>query len=406
MSWQKRGTACPAKGEDLMGLDLNRGMYVVALVASSGMYGLDAAEPAVGGNAGIAPELQPFVDDGTVAGVVVLAADKDNVLSIDTVGYADLAARKPMRPDSLFWIASQSKPVTGTALMMLVDEGKVNVEDPVETYLPEFAGQQVGVKTDDGQVRLQKPKHPITVRNILTHTSGLPFQSPEEHPTLDGLRLRDAVRTYAKLSLDFEPDTEYQYSNAGINTAGRIIEVVSGMPYEEFLDKRLFEPLGMTDTTFWPSREQLGRLAKSYGPNRDKTGLKETTIGQLHYPLDDRTCRYPMPAGGLFSTAADVARFCQMILNGGELDGRRYLSEEAVRRMTSEQTPDAVNAQYGFGWGTGGGGYGHGGAFKTDMHIDPKLAESPDMGRVFFQGFQTGAAVTVRSIRLSSHPAL
>src|ERR1700730_12075761 len=118
----------------------------------------------------------------------------------------------------------------------------------------------------------------------------------------------------------FEPDTKYQYSNAGINTAGRIIEIVSGMPYEEFLDKRLFEPLGMKDTTFWPDEEQLTRLAKSYKPNSDKSGLEETTVAQLKYPLNDRK-RQPMPAGGLFSTAADVGRFCQMILNGGTYKG-------------------------------------------------------------------------------------
>ena len=143
--------------------------------------------------------------------------------------------------------------------------------------------------------------------------------------------------------MQFEPDSKYQYSNAGINTAGRIIEVVSGMPYEEFLDKRLFGPLGMKDTTFWPNEEQLQRLAKSYKPNADKTGLEEITIGQLKYPLSDRK-RQPMPAGGLFSTAADVGRFCQMVLNGGVFDGKRYLSEAAVKQMTSKQTGDAVKA--------------------------------------------------------------
>jgi CubicO group peptidase (beta-lactamase class C family) len=277
-----------------------------------------------------------------------------------------------MRPDSLFWIASQSKPITATALMMLVDEGKVNVDDVVEKYLPEFHGQMVIAEQDADHVLLRPPAHSITVREGLTHTSGLPFSSPMEQPTLDALPLSVRVKSYAMLPLQFEPDARYQYSNEGINTAGRIIEVVSGMPYEDFLQERLFGPLGMTDTTFWPDAEQLKRLAKSYGPNQDRTGLAEVSIGQLHYPLDDRANRFPMPAGGLFSTAADVARFCQMVLNGGQLDGRRYLSEEAVRQMTRKQTPAPLAEEYGFGWGTGAS-FGHGGAFRTTMNIDPRL---------------------------------
>ena len=170
-------------------------------------------------------------------------------------------------------------------------------------------------------------------------------------------------------ALQFEPGSKYQYANAGINTAGRIIEVVSGMPYAEFLDKRLLHPLGMKDTTFWPNKKQIALLAKSYKPNADKNNLEETTVTQLRYPLDDPT-RQPMPAGGLFSTAADVARFCQMILNGGVWEGRRYLSEAAVKEMTSKQTGANVPDGYGLGWSTGGGVFGHGGAYSTNMTID------------------------------------
>lgn len=317
----------------------------------------------------IAAVLQPFVDNHTLAGAVTLVATPDRVLNLETVGYMDIAAKKPMRTDALFWIASQSKPMTATALMMLVDEGKVNVDDPVEKYLPEFKGQWLKSEQDEEHVLLKKPGHPITVKNILSHTSGLPFSSPLEQPTLDVLPLAARVRSYAMLPLEFEPDSKYAYSNAGINTAGRIIEVVSGMPYETFMDQRLFQPLGMKDTTFWPSPKQVQRLAKSYKPNADKTGLEETTITQLRYPLTDRT-RQPMPAGGLFSTAADVARFCQMILNGGTLNGKRYLSEVAVKQMTSKQTAAAVSNEYGFGWNTANGVLGHGGAYATNMTID------------------------------------
>jgi CubicO group peptidase (beta-lactamase class C family) len=319
----------------------------------------------------IAPKLQPFVDQHVLAGAVTLVATKDKVLNLEAVGYADVAAKKPMQTDDLFWIASMSKPITAAAFMMLVDEGKVNVNDPVEKYLPEFKGQMVIVEKDGQHVLLKKPKHPITIKNILSHTSGLPFKSPIETPTLDILPLATRVRSYAMLPLEFEPDTKYQYSNAGINTAGRIIEVVSGMPYETFLEKRLFGPLGMKDTTFYPTRAQIQRIAKSYKPNKDKSGLEETPIGQLKYPLHD-PARQPMPAGGLFSTGADTARFCQMLLNGGKFEGKRYLSEATVKQMTSKQTGERLKQGYGFGFAANGTKFGHGGAYNTNMSIDTK----------------------------------
>src|SRR5262249_2446923 len=238
-------------------------------------------------------------------------------------------------------------------------------------YLPEFKGQWLVVEQDKEHQLLKKPKRSITVCDILNHTSGMPLRSALEEPTLDMVPLRDAVRSYAITPLQFEPGTKYQYSNAGINTAGRIIEVVSGMPYEAFLDRRLFGPLGMKDTTFWPDQGQLGRLAKSYKPTADGKGLEEITITQLHYPLNDRT-RQPMPAGGPFSTAADGGRFCQVVRGGGVAGGKRYLSEDAVRQMTSKQTGDALKEGYGLGWSTGGGTFGHGGAHATNMTIDPK----------------------------------
>ena len=327
------------------------------------------AAPEVKTPADITAALQPFVDHHIMAGAVTLVATKDKVLSLNAVGWADVAANKPMAPDTLFWIASQSKPMTSTALMMLVDEGKVKLDDPVEKYLPEFKGQMYTAEKDADHILLKKPGHPILVRNILSHTSGLPPTSPVENPTLDMLPLAAAVKSYAMSALKFDPDTNWDYSNAGINTAGRIIEVVSGMPYQQFMEDRLFKPLGMKDTTFFPTEEQVQRLAKSY--RADGTGLAETTIIQLFYPLTDRR-RQPMPAGGLFSTASDVARFCQMILSGGTYEGKRYVSESAVNQMTKKETGEALKQSYGFGWGVGGG-FGHGGAYKTDMHVNPQL---------------------------------
>jgi len=320
----------------------------------------------------VAVRLKPFVDRQELAGAVMLVADKDKVLMTEAVGWADIAAKKPMQTDSMFWIASQSKPITTAALMMLVDEGKVNVDDPVEKYLPEFRGQMVLAEKDTEHVLLRRPMHPITVANVLSHTSGLPFKSALEEPTLDLFPLAARVRSYAMTPLEYEPDSKYQYSNAGINTAARILEVVSGMPYEDFLDKRLFQPLGMKDTTFWPSEEQVARIAKSYKPGAGNQGLEETIIDQIYYPLTDRTQRFPMPAGGLFATANDIARFYQMLLGGGQLDGKRYLSEAAVKELTSRQTPPEVNASYGFGFGVGDNSFGHGGAYSTNSEADTK----------------------------------
>lgn len=333
----------------------------------------------------ITKKLEPFVADHTLAGAVVLVSSAEKDLDLEAVGWADLAAKTPMRTDCLFWIASMSKPITATALMMLVDEGKVRLDDPVERYLPEFRGQMRVVERSGDLVVLKKPAHPITVREILSHTSGLIGQSPLEEK-LDSLPLSTTALTYGLSPLEFEPGSKYEYCNPGINTAGRIIEVVSGKPFDTFLKERLFDPLNMKDTTFWPSDDQLKRLAKSYRPNKSNDGLEELEIEQLTYPLGDRTRRFTYPAGGLFSTAADLAAFCRMILNGGAVGGRRLVSESSIRAMTSTQTGSLLGQDgggYGLGLNTsrktaGDGGpvipgpCGHGGAYSTTMNIDPE----------------------------------
>jgi len=368
-------------------------LVLAALGAAAHLLQAEAAAPAATKN--IAGCLQPFVEKNVVSGAVVLVATKQKVLGVGAVGYADVAARKPMQTDTVFWIASQTKPVTATALMMLVDEGKVSIDDPVEKYLPEFKGQMVVAEQDADHVLLKRPGHPITVKEVLSHTSGLPFLSKQEGGKIDALTLREAIFTYALAPLKFEPGSKYEYSNCGINVAGRIIEVVSGMPYEEFMDKRLFKPLGMKDTAFWPTEEQVGRLAKNYKANAAKTGLDEAPIGYMTYPLTDHR-RGVCPGGGLFSTAADVGIFCRMILAGGVYEGKRYVSEASIRVMTSTQTGKDEGG-YGLGWATTRrmrgptgpvivGECSHGGACATDMRIDPArqivtvlMVQRPDM---------------------------
>jgi CubicO group peptidase (beta-lactamase class C family) len=338
-----------------------------------------AAEPTV--SAG----LQPFVDKNQLAGAVVLVANPDKILTVEAVGYADREAKVAMTPDDLFWIASMTKPMTAAALMILVDEKKVALDDPIEKYLPEFKSAMVVVYQDKDNRLMRKPGRAPTIRDCLRHTSGMPFRSALEEPTLDRFLLRDAVRGYAITPLQYEPGTMYDYSNAGINTAGRVIEVVSGMTYEDFMAKQLFGPLGMTDTVWRPTAEQMKRLAKSYKPTKDGTNLEVITVTQLAQPLTDPQ-RQPVPAGGLFSTAKDVAAFGQMILRGGTVGENRILSENAIREMTSTQTTGILNKEkrevfYGLGLSTSrkakadgpvvAGPCGHGGAYATNLSINP-----------------------------------
>jgi CubicO group peptidase (beta-lactamase class C family) len=320
----------------------------------------------------LAPLLQPFVEKHELAGAVALVVDRDHVRSIETVGFADIATQKPMRSDSLFWIASETKSITAVAVLMLADEGRIHLDDAVEKYLPEFHGQQVIAEQDATHTILRRPAHPITIREVLSHMSGLPFKSTVEEPHRDALPLAYSVRSYASTPLQTEPGTHYLYSNAGINTAGRIIEVVTGQRYEQFLQQRLFTPLGMKDTTFWPTPEQEKRLATSYRPNSAKNDLEALPIPPLSRPFSDHDHRFPMPGGGLFSTAADVARFCQMLLNGGLLEGKRYLSESSLREMSTRQTPASVTENYGLGFRLNTNGFGHDGAHGTSFEIRPR----------------------------------
>jgi CubicO group peptidase (beta-lactamase class C family) len=369
---------------------LAKHLAIVASLTGAGMFAQDiSTESRRDARRRLADVVRPYVEDHAIAGAVILAADRDRVIDRDAIGYADIANRRVMKPDDMFWVASMTKAITAAAVMMLVDEGKVQLDDPVEKYLPEFKGQMVDT-TDDTLVhhaksfsssssektiapyKLEATKHPITVREILSHTSGLPFSSKREPGALDLLPLKSAVESYSAEPLESQPGQKYSYSNEGFNTVGRIIEVINGISFEEFLQKQLFDPLGMKDTTFLPTREQLNRLAKSYEPDSAKKSLREVPISQLTYPLDDRRRRFPIPAGGLFSTADNMALFCQMMLNHGTFRGRRYLSEESVRLITTKQTGSSVEKQYGFGWNVGDGTYEHSGAYRTDMKVDEK----------------------------------
>jgi CubicO group peptidase (beta-lactamase class C family) len=276
------------------------------------------------------------------------------------------------------------------AVMILQDEGKLSVEDPVETHLPEFKGQLLVEKRDGDQITLTKPPRPITIRDLLTHTSGLPGGFPAGYSELyftRHLTLKEATLAQSQRPLDFEPGSKWAYCNAGIDTLGRIVEVVSGRPFEDFLKERIFQPLGMNDTAFYPDEKQLARLAGLYG---EKDGKLVYADYVLIGPTKD--AKHPIPAGGLFSTGADIAKLYQAMLQGGKLQDsklgdKRVLSEAAVKQMTALQTGDlqcgfTPGMGFGFGWAVvkqpegvhsmlSQGTFGHGGAFGTQGWVDP-----------------------------------
>lgn len=325
--------------------------------------------------AAISNRMQEFVDKGEAAGIVTLIATRDRILHLAAVGNRDLASGRKMQTGDIFWIASMSKPVLAALMMMLQDEGLLNVDDPVEKYLPEFKG----LKTADGK------EAKLTIRHLLTHTSGMGEITGAQ--SRDSKTLSAVIPLYVAKPVSFTPGSKWVYCQSGINTAGRIAEVVTGEPLEKLLNKRLFGPLGMKDTTFYLTDKQLPRLAKSY--QRTKKGdLEVANIGFLNGKSPASTDRFPAPNGGLFSTASDYARFCQMVLRGGELDGKRYLKPETVKLMTTIQT-GALKTGFtdGNGWGLGwcvvrepqgitamlsSGTYGHGGAYGTQAWIDPQ----------------------------------
>jgi CubicO group peptidase (beta-lactamase class C family) len=331
---------------------------------------------------GVGAALQEQVDRHEIAGAVTMVVSKDRVLHLETTGLADVAAHKPMQADTVFWIASMTKPITATAVLMLQDEGKLDVHDPVAKYLPEFAN----LKTPSGQ-----PAN-LTLIQILTHTSGLGEAGGPA--AREAKTLADLVPLWLAAPMQFEPGSRWSYCQSGINAAGRVVEVVSGMSFDAFLKKRLFQPLGMKSTTFYPGASERARQVTAYAKNAT-TGSLEAVPPRPEFGPRDRP---PQGNGGLYSTAEDYGRFCQMLLGGGRFQGVRYLSEASMKQLSTPQTPETLptgffqNDTYGrrglnYGWALGTcvlkaphdgvpamlspGTFGHGGAWGTQAWVDP-----------------------------------
>jgi CubicO group peptidase (beta-lactamase class C family) len=321
----------------------------------------------------ITAAMRPYLDSYKLAGVIGFVADKTGKVHYkNLLGYADVEAKQPISEDNVFWIASMTKMFAGASIMMLVDEGKVSLDDSVTKFIPQLSKWMAVEERDDAHVLLRPLVRPVTIRHVLSHTSGLAGSAELQQVTgSDSTPLKVRALSSVTGPLQWQPGDKYAYGNQGMNIAARIVEIVSGLPYEEFLQTRFFDPLGMNETTFWPSDRQVARLAGAYGPNEEKTGYTRGGIRFLTKPYSDRVHRYPEAGGGLFSTTHDVFRYGLMLANNGELDGKRYLSPAAMDELRKEQT-GATKVNYSLGYHLRNGMFGHDGAYGTDLSVDPK----------------------------------
>jgi len=351
----------------------------------------------------ITAKVQQTVDAKRIAGAVTLVARHGKVVYFKSQGSLDRESNKAMRNDAIFRICSMTKPITSVAVMMLYEEGKFLLDDPISQYLPEFKNPQVLVKPGNGRDPYTIPAaHEITVRDLLRHTSGLTYHWNEDlgerykeanvaHGLLpyDGT-IEENVKRLAKLPLLFSPGTRWEYS-LGVDVLGRLVEVASGVPLDQFFQKRIFEPLGMKDTYFYLPDNKVDRLAAAYTYYDDK-GLQRFPDTPISEGATTYSADYPyrgprkLFAGGagLSSTAADYYRFCQMMLQGGKLGDARLLSRKSVELMTHDQLGRISDDQaFGLGFGIDGvktplkelgsaGAFDWGGFFYTAFSIDPK----------------------------------
>jgi CubicO group peptidase (beta-lactamase class C family) len=353
-------------------------LRLLALTLLFAQSGLDPAR------LGLIPvRMKAFVDKGTMAGTVTLVARHGKVVALDAAGFTDIESKQPMRTDAIFQLHSMTKPVVAMAAMILAEEGKLSIQDPVEKHLPEFRGQRV-LEGD----RLRKPSRLVTIRDLMTHTSGMAPNPPPSIGELHGAlhkTLAEVVLVESQTPLDFDPGTKWQYSNPGIASLARVVEVVGGMPFEAFLETRIFAPLGMKDTHIYPPKEKWNRMPTAY-ILKDGKPLKYTADPLGEGAMKFRAgAKYPLPEGGLYSTASDLFLLYQMMLNGGQLNGKRILSRHSVETMTKVHTgtlpTNGPGMGYGLAWAVARdsaaaplseGTYGHGGRYGTYCFIDPK----------------------------------
>ena len=385
------------------------GLLVSTLVmASSGNgNGLRMAKPE---EAGLAPErlerigqvMQKHIAENHIAGAIGLIARRGKIGYFESWGMMDKENGKPMKKDAIFRIYSMTKAVTGVAIMMLYEEGKFALNDPVAKYLPEMGGLKVAIDKKDPATGTRSyevvpAQREMTIRDLLRHTSGLDYQGPRDekgdlmYPKLGVTRpditIEEAVKRMGKAPLVHQPGTTWDYS-LSIDVLGRLVEVASGQTLDKFFAERIFKPLAMVDTGFHVPEAKWDRFATLYTPNPDKTIKRSTAPPQESYK---QPATLLLGGAGLVSTTMDYARFVQMMLNGGELDGARILSRKTVELMSADHLGEMpregalLPIGYGFGLtfavnrGPGKNGnigsegeYYWGGAAGTRFWIDPK----------------------------------
>lgn len=331
--------------------------------------------------------MQGFVDDGLLSGAVTMASRDNKVVHYESVGYRDIEAQAPMTPDTIFRIYSMTKPVTGVALMILYEEGKFKLSDPVEKYIPEMANLQVFAGTnDDGTMITEPADHPMTIRELMSHTGGLTygiFAQSEVDSAYVGAGLlapnltnAEFVAKLGQIPLKHQPGSRWEYSVA-VDVQGYLVEVLSGQTFGEFLDERIFEPLNMTDTDFHVPEEKLNRFAQMYVYGPEGQLIPSEMFDGADFTVD---MAFESGGGGLVSTANDYMRFSQMLLNGGELDGVRILSPLTVGLMHRDQTPKGMAGPMS--------GEGNGTVFGLDFAVivDPVEAENYSAGEYYWGG--------------------
>ena len=301
--------------------------------------------------------MKHLVDEKQVAGLVTMVERHGKVVHYNAVGQLDVRKSDPVQKDSIFRIYSMSKPVTGVAMMMLYEEGKWQLNDPVSRYIPEFGRLKVYAgKNEDGTPKLEDAKRSMTMRELMTHTAGLGYvlnpASPVDKMIIDGnilnanAPLQAMIDGLSKTPLLAQPGTRWSYSIA-VDVQGYLVEKFSGMPFGEFAKKRIFDPLGMKDTGFYVPKEKLPRFSQVH------TGAGASLAVDPNRPDPAVVPLGPSGGGGLFSTAMDYARFCEMLLQGGQFNGARLLSPRTVEMMrTNHVNPDPLKTMpQGTGWG-------------------------------------------------------
>jgi len=334
-------------------------------------------------NAVTAFAVQRFVDADEISGAVTSVIGPDGPIAVEAFGLADIGQKSPMRKDALFWIGEMSRPMTAVALMMLVEEGKVRLEDPLEKYVPAF--KDVRVQTPLGLVA---PRRSVTLKDLLAHTSGIhPAAATAPGAAIDTLSLAAMAEKFASRPLTHEPGAQAVDSDNDSHLLGRVIEVASGRPYADFMQERLFDPLGMANTTCWPDPDQLDLLAKPYARDQASGGLVEVRNQPFTRPLHTAE-RTALPGVGLYSGVRDLGRFALMLLQDGQLDGRRYLKPATLKQMIAATTGGMAVAgltegtRYGLGWQVvaepkdinehlSPGTYGQSGSYGPLLWIDP-----------------------------------